>query len=219
MAAARAMTVFQGASLLPEDRFVNTFHFDTSAPEDFDVLKLEIVTLMADFWATQHNGSALRDFISPYVVSIAIQVYDMELPPHAREPHVDTLSVSGTAQSVPGLPEEVSVCVTLEGAAPVTPRRRGRFYLGPLNSSTNVLVPGSTTDPARPNITGAQSVGFVAAAACTQLATQVDVPWCIRSTRPAENYVRIVGGYVDNAFDTQRRRGPDSSDRLVWGPV
>jgi hypothetical protein len=43
------------------------------------------------------------------------------------------------------------------------------------------------------------------------------VPWCIRSTTPSENFVPIVGGYIDNAFDTQRRRGPADTARLTFG--
>jgi hypothetical protein len=41
--------------------------------------------------------------------------------------------------------------------------------------------------------------------------------WSIRSITPVENFVPIVAGWIDDAFDTQRRRGPDPSFRTNWG--
>jgi hypothetical protein len=47
--------------------------------------------------------------------------------------------------------------------------------------------------------------------------TAVGFPtWVIRSTVPLENFIQVTNGHIDNAWDTQRRRGPATTARTVW---
>lgn len=225
MALVRVMAVFQGGSNLPEDRFVNTFHFSThpgvAVPPvgvlTFEEAKVTACTRVRAFYQDANVEGALGMVLSPYIQRIwNIQAYDLELPPGERTPYVETGNLGAVSHG--GLPEEVAICATLQGAPPVTPRRRGRLYIGPLGDVTNVIDPASSTEPARPEDTGASAIVRMINEKCKTLA-ELDVTslmWCIRSVTPSENFVQIVSGYVDNAFDTQRRRGPATTARVLW---
>jgi hypothetical protein len=210
------MAIFQGGSNLPEDRFINVFHFHDPTLLPFQPAAEECITRVRGFYTTEGTAPALGQNISPYVSrTFTLQAYDLLQPVGERVPVVDTGTLGATTAD--GLPEEVSVCLTLQGAPPVTPRRRGRLYIGPLTDFSTNYTPANTSTPARPNIVGGSSLGATLAERAGALAiSTADTPWCIRSTTPTENFVPIVGGYIDNAFDTQRRRGPDPTTRFEW---
>jgi hypothetical protein len=215
MTQVRVMAIFQGGSLLPEDRFINTFHFaDEELTDSYLTLAEGCRERVRDFYVVAHTTDPLGLYLSSYVQrAFTVVSYNMLLPKGTRTPTV----LSGTLPNVSGggLPEEVAICLTLQGAPPVTARRRGRLYIGPLMNQSTVIAASSSTTPARPLMTGASNVAACILDKANFLVDESSVllPWCIRSTVPTENYVPIVQGYVDNAFDTQRRRGPDPSTR------
>lgn len=214
----RAQAVFQGATNLPEDRFVNTFHSEWSgAFTDYDTARIDWAVAVETFYLVAgSNGRSVAQLMSPFISSMQIITYNMDLPEGEREP-----SVLNSTWVDPGgtntFPEEVAVCLTLHGEPPITPRRRGRLFIGPLMADTDVRTNASNTMPNRVNIGAGQSIGSTLAFAAARLRDHANQNWCIRSTVPTENYVPIAGGWIDNAFDTQRRRGPDPTARLVWG--
>lgn len=214
MTTTRVMFVGQGASGLPEDRFINVFHFHDPTVLPWDDSMPELLEALEDFYTEPNtNGSTIGQMISPYVNRTAQLVfYNLgQAPPRTPVPWDITLP----APLAGSLPEEVAVCLTLLGAPPVTARRRGRIFLGPLVSSSAVMAPAGTTSPTRVGST--LSVTLKQAATRLQVAAAAaGVPWCVRSTVPSENFVPIVGGYIDDAFDTQRRRGPDDTVRTAW---
>jgi hypothetical protein len=115
-------------------------------------------------------------------------------------------------------PNEVSICASLTctPGTVVTPRRRrGRFYIGPLNSSVGGLMTvGGQDAPAV-----ASSTRSAIALACERMATQeLDpfVSWSVWSPTNEAAYV-VTGGFVDNEFDTQRRRQYRATSRTTWG--
>lgn len=108
------------------------------------------------------------------------------------------------------VPEEVALCMSYGSLFRLTrPRERGRLYLGPWN--TNALLQDANgrarPDPAR--ITRAITM------AASALATAATSDWSIYSptTRVA---ISTSGGWVDDAWDTQRRRGPRAAARTNW---
>ena len=211
------MAVFQGGSLLPEDRFINTFHFNDIGAAVYEDFKVEACTRVRAFYQGAGTEGALGPYLSQYIQRIwNIQAYDMTLPPGEREPYIETGNL--TTVSTGGLPEEVAICLTLHGESPITPRRRGRLYIGPLANQSNVLQQATSSLPARPEDSTASNIVDVLLEKATVLADVVSpLKWCIRSVTPSENYVAVTGGWVDNAFDTQRRRGPDPTARRAWG--
>ena len=210
MSTVRVMAVFQGFSGLSRDVFVNTFHFVGSGTYDEDkaLAHLEV----RDFYnlATPVNAQSVGAYLSPWILrDYLIKTYNLEDPP-IRVPtnYEETLPTSFSSSSPP---EEVAACATLHGSVPpASARRRGRIYIGPLNQ--NAIQNGTSSTRCKPD------EGFinVLAAACARVIDTPLIAWSIRSTRPAVNYVPIVSGYVDDAFDTQRRRGTDPTARTPF---
>lgn len=214
MPSLRCQAVFQGASGLPEDRFVNTFHFTWVTGDSYLDMVAAATAKVDDFYtASPGTEAAIGSYLSPYVNrAFVVKGYDLSLPPGEREPFEWPSTLPATTAT--GLPEEVAICLTIRGAPPVTPRRRGRIYIGPLSDTTNVIVPASTGGPARPKVTSSNSVTEAILESAAALAGGPGLPvWSIRSVTPTENFVLVNDGYIDNAFDTQRRRGPDPDFR------
>lgn len=216
MPAVRVMFVGQGASGLSEDRCVNTFYFDVAGggvtEATHDAAKLAVQNFYLGLGvAPIAQAYAVGAYLSPWISRFAELIsYDMA-DPKPRIPHSTDLLLPA-ARSSSGLPEEVAVVLSTRGDPPASPRRRGRLFLGPL--CTSASAPGSTTDPARPHSDLILDLGKAASRLCAEGAEGIQ--WCIRSVTPSENYVPIRAGYVDDAFDTQRRRGPDASVRVSW---
>jgi hypothetical protein len=144
------MFVGQGASGLPEDRFVNTFHFvciGTATAEQQE----DACVLVRDFYNGTGSGPtvqfrALSTYISPYVSRTAeLRSYDLETE-KPRVPQITPLTL-GTPYGSSGLPEEVAVCLSYHGPTPITARRRGRIYIGPL--TVNAALAATDSDCTR----------------------------------------------------------------------
>lgn len=205
----KAQVVFQGGSLLPEDRYVNTLHFD-SAEVALDLAAAIIHGPLSEFYTAPGTGRAntVGSLLSPYVQrAFTVRYYDMA-DPEPRVPIVATATLAAAPSGAEGLPEEVSIVHAFHGAPPVTARRRGRNYLGPLNVSA--FDGGTTSTPARVD-SGARS--DIAASAADLAAAEVG--WCVYSG-VSGLLVPVVAGWIDNELDTQRRRGAESSSRTVW---
>jgi len=117
----------------------------------------------------------------------------------------------GTAPSTDPMPAEVALVLSFQGAkASGFPqrRRRGRIYLG--------TVAATKTAAGRP---AAAMVTAMAAAAGTFKANVAaisgDTVWAVWSG--ADNaHVEITNGWIDNSWDTQRRRGLDTTARTTF---
>lgn len=206
------MFIGQLGSGLSEDRVVNTFHFigtaggyAADAPVCLDAVE--------DFYNGVNVTHSVGSWLSPYVKRAAeLRSYNLALPVKERAPTIRPITLQATAGGS-GYAEEVATCVTLEGVGrPVTRRRRGRIYIGPLTAGAVESTTG--TAPCRPTSSFVTDL-LTAAARMTDTGVSGAV-WAIRSTVPAENFVIIGGGYVDNALDTQRRRGPKTTARSTW---
>lgn len=206
MAQLRCMFVGHGPSNLPEDRVVNVFHFDNAAI--FSTHAAAVSNAVQNFYTTPYGGDPVSAYISPWVQRAAeLRIYDMS----TAKPRVPTIIPFnlGTVLANAGLPEEVALCLSFHGATPpaVTARRRGRVYIGPL--VTSAYSSATNTTPSRP------STNFLTTltGAATALLDSAGVDWAILGK---DGYVQVSGGYVDNAFDTQRRRGPATTARTEW---
>lgn len=211
MSTVRVMFVGHGPSNLPADRVVNVFHF--VGPNDYATDVVRCQNLVDAFFTHAQANFAVGGYLSPWVQRAAeLRAYDMDIPKDTRVPSIVPVLLPGPFGD--GLPEEVATVLTLHGYVPpaISRRRSGRLYFGPLCTNAGSL--GSATQPTRPSPTFLADI-VTAAKTLRDVAAGWPV-WCIRSTRPAENYVPIQGGYCDNAFDTQRRRGPDPSVKYPW---
>lgn len=208
----RGQVILQGASGLPEDRFVNVWHFD-SAAGSLGTAGGDIMPALDDFYGATimvGTGLGLAPYLSQYVLRpYSVRLYDMaDAEPRVPEIYSRILKPYSTVSGMMDLPEEVAICLSYHTDPPITDRRRGRIYLGPLNHS--LTTDATTSQPMRVS-TSAQNT--LAGLAVRML--DADVGWSIYS--PTDDLLHpIVGGWIDNGLDTQRRRGPDTTTRTLW---
>lgn len=134
------------------------------------------------------------------------KIYDLD-DPEPRAPILQQNWSLGTAASGNALPSEVSLCLSYEGArvsGQDQKRRRGRMYLGPLDT-------GTCTAAGRPEPAGITTIqnAFLA------FLVDMDAANAVFGVYSRSNDVLVVPAtaWVDNAFDVQRRRGLDATER------
>lgn len=228
----RLQVIHKHVSGLPRDNFTNTFWMDEDNPvagtaetlaeavRDFYTLILSPYTAplawnFGDVVAT--TGHEVR--VSAINVTTGENVDGDGAPPI----HTEVFDhVGRTAGANGGLPSEVAVCMSYRNEdAPGVPlrRRRGRVFLGPW--SQGMLSEDGSTQ--RPFVGSGMRNQIIATGARLRDAT----PWCIYSRPFAGRFgavkdngdpkpdlpARIGSTYpvqrlwVDDAWDTQRRRG------------
>ena len=229
MAIARVQHTYNHKSGLPVDAVVNTFHFSsgpTGAVLDATVAAA-LGELGMDFYDEPAAGMAsdLQSRIAEASMATlrhTLKVYDMG---HA-EPRIPVYQLTtqhGTTNNVvaPG-PAEVAICLSYRGAAVsgMNPARtRGRVYIGPLNNTS-----GSVDAAGHYRPTLATRDDFVAAGRGLQVgARAAGWPWVVYSRGGPDTgefgggwfpfVTEIVHCWCDDAFDTQRSRGPSPTTR------
>lgn len=225
---------------MPEDTAQNSFYFSSQDGEvDHAAAIAQLGTRVTDFYNGIHAGSAnsISDYIGDQVSrnanACSVNVYfhdDTEGPadPWGSPVGVSSWTIGAADAGIP-LPAEVAAVMTYhadltdvpETAPNPTPppaiirpasRLRGRLYIGPLQqaagseSGTNGdLVPSSnfrnTLDAAAQDLFDDNDL---------------DYNWVGASVKD-NSFWTVTGGYNDNAFDTQRRRGTAPTSRLSWG--
>lgn len=157
---------------------------------------------------TYYSGAVRRGVDSGQLSLYALNLATGQI----GEPQLETgfdFTVSPT--SGVELPEEIALCSSLLGVGAAVPRRRkGRIYLGPFNLDAN----DGTGQVSRPSFNLRSSI-LAATERLQQTLQAEDITWCVWSRANAALYP-IGGGWVDNAWDTQRRRGVEASERTLW---
>jgi hypothetical protein len=197
--------VMQGVSNLPADRFINTLHFSEAGAGSWSSLADNLIIELKTAWAP------LGVYIPSTVVSrtFQIKVYNPD-DAEPRQPRGSNPGNGGTTGTLVGsgaetaLPTEVALCLSYYGVSN-TKRNRGRIFIGPLT------VAGSNTN-SRP-VAALQTALLDLADRLSDIGTE-QVDWQIVS-RVAGTRQRIQQVWVDNAFDTQRRRGLQPTARVT----
>lgn len=225
----RAMVVFKGRTNLPEDQFVNTLYVDSGATAYAAACVAlagngtNSLGLIPQIWNlnTPQSTEQLSKYMSRFLSrSAEVRFYNMA-DAKPRVPVIVPWTMNASLADTEDLPEEVACCVSFKGSAPMTARRRGRIYLGPLNA---FAIRGDTgldggVSPSRPKL----SFMNTAAGAFNDFRTGCELAggmsWEIASQTPSLNYVKVMSGHVDDAWDTQRRRGVDPTSRVRFPAV
>lgn len=193
-------------SNISADDIVNTFNFQGIA--EADVMAPLALGLLATFYGGLNTPQTvpIKNYLS-YELNVAgarIKVYDLA-DPEPRVPVLDESLGLTTATTFSGrnLPGEVALGVSYlsEPVSGVSAaRRRGRIYLGPLRETVS---DGAADGPARP---GAAVRLQISLAASGLASGPLGCRWCVWS-RTNDAFYEVESGYIDNAYDTQRRRG------------
>lgn len=206
--------ILQAASLFPADNIVNTFHFSNDNPtvSDYDNVR----DMLEDFFnldpATEGSTGPLGSYIAGSLLqeNALVKAYELVGGPSGPPVYESQFAGAWSVGTTP-LPAEVALCLSFQGepqAGVPQARQRNRKYIGPFN--TTAIGTG-----------GRPSVGLVAtlAGAGRRLreasTSSINWEWMWHSGTTG-GYGLIYNGWVDNAWDTQRRRGEAPDSRLLW---
>lgn len=217
----RAMVTIPLDSGIPEDSIVNVFHFDGDDFSNPDAEYHEgVLDLLTAFYQAIDTVIFGQNIASPAV----LKIYDLRDPTPRVPEYVDEIVLTPLASGIDlTLPNEVSICASFQADAvsgQPQARRRGRVFLGPIHYAAAEMV-GSQ---ARPTAAARTAI----ANACDAMAAGYELPvtgsvkWSVYSPRTDQTstiddaFHDVTNGWVDNAFDTQRRRGGAPTTRTLW---
>lgn len=228
MTAILTQVVFEHRSGLPKDRVVNNFVFavgSTGLPDDATLSNLR--TDLAGFYNNVPAGhNAIAGFISPCMSratdGVAVKFYDLtghlDGSPHGSPFATKFFTLLDAVSGAQGMPSEVAVCMSFQCAYGSDPefgsgtrprgRDRGRVYLGPLTKSA------AEDSGVNGRVQVSQSFRETVVARAEVLMDNAEGAWSVWS-RAGATIEPVVKAWVDDAFDTQRRRGEASQGRLT----
>lgn len=204
----RLQVVYPYSSGLPEDVSTTSLAFVRPPGDTLEAFGDDVSVLWrTDFLDFPVSGQPLGSYFSnKFDLSVRYKFYDLSLPA-PRFPYEVAGSLPA-ALAGEALPTEVAlVCSLVAGQS--TPRQRGRIYVGPFQQNLN-----EDGRPLTQFVTG-----LAAAMDNFRLAVQGSLSGrelCVLSQVDEELNI-VTGGWVDNSFDTQRRRGQASTSRTRFG--
>lgn len=212
----RAQVILTKDSFLPADNVMNTFYFDGDDGATDEAYHDVVFTALQTFY------SAVDQLMASTLSGVGtVKIYDMRDPLPRVPEFVGELSLS------PGggdpLPDECACCVSFMADTPSggNPRtHRGRIYLGPLDQDIGAIVENAY----RIQTTHIETIATAAHGLAQPHTLDVigSVRWSvyspkIDSTDTIDNaFNDVTHGFVDNAFDTQRRRGVKATTRTTF---
>lgn len=207
MVAIKAQVTIPYFSAVPTDVAVNVWSFNVA--DDTTGELSQVGAFLNTFY------SAIVSYMSPL-----LDTENASVKGYVRtdaEPQVPRLSgplVLGPSGTGDPLPEEVAVCLSFRGAlvsGQVPARRRGRVFLGPLRGPV-VQVGASSRAEVAAGFQEDIEDAIVAATAELTTAGNAHTIW----SQTNEENITVTDYWVDNAFDTQRKRGRAPTSRRTW---
>lgn len=202
-------------SNIPRDASVNTWHFAGS--DSASTMASNVQDRLEEFYGTDtSNGASIMELYSAYCnpALVRLKCYDMD-EPQPRAPILNEIMTlaNTTPSTTTSLPSEVALCGSYyaapESGVPVA-RTRGRIYLGPFN--VNVATT-TAQEPSIPSLATRTTVSLAMDRLAT--ASTAGTIWVVYS-KTDNQWRNVVGGWIDDAWDTQRRRGTPATTRTVW---
>lgn len=209
--AALVQVVWDHSSALPRDALVNTLCFDVHNAGSSSSWKPLLSSVVGNGIgaAAGSNGGLLGHMAECLAGTYTVKVYDLGQS-EPRDAFEEQFPFTVNASTVP-LPNEVALCLSFKTSqGNVSPSNRGRIYFGPLNGSS--CVAEDAHHNAIPS-TGLQSALLNLGTRLYDGAIGNDMEWAVYS-RKNNSLGLIQNCWVDNAFDTQRRRGNDPTGRV-----
>lgn len=188
---------------IPEDRAVNVYHVDAlTLPDPYEDIAAAFKGAY-DGFRSQFPSTVAQDLHN-------LRIYNMTDPEPRAPVYEEDYSFTSAPDGVPTA-SELAICVSFQGArVSGTPqaRRRGRVYLGPTERD-------SSTTSGRPNSTLINAAAAFGQYILDASESNVEWTWCVYSTVDDE-LVPVTNGWVDNAYDVQRRRGLAPNARTTF---
>lgn len=232
MVALLVEAVLAHKSGLPKDSVVNSFCIATPSVDYVDSEAGQAAQAVQNFYTTVPAPSTgkVSDYIGPTISRAALacqfKVYDLtghlDGSAHGSPKKIVTWTMpAGTSSS--GLPSEVACAVSFHGGYVGDPeftqsgarpraRDRGRVFIGPLINSAGQEM--GLEQSSRPTST----FRILLKDAANVLMNDVTGAWSVWSRKNA-TIIPVVGGWVDDSYDTVRRRGEKALGRTTFGSL
>lgn len=210
-----AQTTFPTTDGVAENYVSNTMHWSVDDDADLPFVVDAIQTLYNTpvGVAGKKIASYLAGSLSRQPNVVLTRLYDLS-DPKPRAPHyAEFWTLAANDASASDLPTEVALCVSWKGNPTDLAKQdnaRNRMYLGPF------IPDASGGRPARPISPFYATVQLAFQRLFDNNATPAAFYWVAYSTKHDEAY-DIASGWVDDAWDTQRRRGVQASFRALFG--
>lgn len=186
---------------VPADAVTNTLYFTADSVSDLSDVSDQIELMYREVEIRLSSLIALTGH--------EIKYYSM-LDPEPRAPvATDPFSLSATS-STAGI-RETAICMSFQGdkvSGEPQARKRGRIYLGPLAES-------NSDNQGRPNQFILQDVQDAGAGLLAASDAAAAWTWVVYSPTSGLTH-NVTNGWVDNEFDTQRRRGRPATARSTF---
>ena len=206
-----ARVVLTPTTNISRDISTNTYNF--YSPVGVDVSDLDnVVDMLTNLYTVVPPGGnrAIGGYISSSMQREGRIIFYNRDDPHPRAPIFEDTFTMPAPGAGSDLPAEVALVASFQGtrASGVSQaRRRGRVFLGPLRApGTSFLNP--PTAMVEDIVKSFQQLKAESDAS-------ISFQWRIWSEANG-NSVLIDNGWIDNAWDNQRRRGPRPTARTTW---
>lgn len=204
MSTIRAQVILHTEDAVPENYISNSWCFEGMTPGADDAA---VVTILKDFY-DDISASYWSTFIAQNGHDVKLSLLPGTPPNYPFFEGTFNLAANPSGTE---LPNENAICLSFQGARSAglpQARRRGRVYLGPWGTTANTA--GRPTAALVTQIaTAATTLQTAAAAVATAGGLAV---WSTVDQAP----VIVDDGWIDNAWDTQRRRGLLYTARTLW---
>lgn len=205
MTAYRAQVILKTVDAIPANYVTNSWCVEVNPDGALDTD--EMTTALKDFYDDMIN------FIPSVMAQNGHEIKYTALPgtPPNYPFEEDTFNLVSAPTSDP-LPTEVSLVMSFQGTRAAgfsQKRRRGRIYFGPIRSTA-----AAAGRPTSAIITALSTAGATFKSNVEAI-TGGAHSWAVWSNVDQEA-VHVANGWVDNAFDTQRRRGVLATSRTTF---
>jgi hypothetical protein len=138
------------------------------------------------------------------------KVYDRS-DPIPRAPVIEGTWVLTSTPTSSTSPPEVCCCLSFQGdkeSGVSQARKRGRIYFGPIDTQY-------ISNTGRPETALINALVSAGDALLTESVAATGWTWCVFSASTGDSFP-VTNGWVDNEFDTQRRRGRLATARTTF---
>lgn len=217
MPTCRVQVIIPYTSGVPSDVITNTWHFDSLDGEPIDNTRCGVLfSRLATFYTsvyTAGTGKSMAAYINES--QIVMKAYDLSDPKPRTAVRESVVPITVGTKSTGVIPSEASVVLSYhtEYESGINKAsQRGRVYLGGLGdaciSPSSVSRSSFVSPGMRTAVTGAADT--LAGAVLAD-----DWGWVVYSEKLSQSFA-VAGGWVDDAIDTQRRRGQAATTRTTF---
>jgi hypothetical protein len=204
-------------SNMPTDVIVNDWSMfwvaGTPADADFDNARDRLIT----FYEAVFNSGVILDIQAPWVASgsATLKAYNRADSPPRAPVYMSAAGYTSDAATTSLIAPETAVCMSFQAdqvSGVPQARRRGRVFLG--GWAETMVYRGDVDEFPTVDINLRNAIAGAAEALLTGLLSDNWI-WEVWSTVNASG-APVSNGWIDDAMDTQRRRGQAPTVRTVW---